>query len=864
MANEGIMALPQGTGMQGEQPQMRQPQQTVTSAESYDAAQTALGMVNPQEQVALKEALRQNIGDLQLTPQQLEALIQVFEYVSQHPGDYKNLLQKMIQAKVLDEGDMPAEYDPEFIGAMLAVLNEMQQMQAAGAQEPMDLAPTVQGLQPMNMASGGLADVGQYLASKGRGGDSILAHINPKEAAMLKSRGGSGTINPITGLPEFKGGLLGGVFDAIGDAVKGVVNIAKDVLQSPVGRILGTVALATVLGPAGVGLSMGVAGGVAGAGVSLLGGGSMKEALISGAMGYIGGGGTVMGVNPVSAVGRYLPGLAGGALNTGLATGVIGAGIGKLGGMSTEDALKMGLTSGVSAGAMRAFDGMSQADYDTSTKVFERGMGGDAKALKIYEGGDIGKMKAFLNENPDLSFKIPEPTPAGTTAPGAVGPVGTAVENLSFPEAQYGAGNFRSAGNAGTALPAGPPGFFDKMVTGAKDVYNEYLSPSRAGLPSDAGIFQKYGPLAAAGTATIAAFGGMDSSPAEIDAMTARERERYEESRQRAKERREFMEKGGYGLEKPVLNAPYNPIVPASYSTSPVGTPGTVVPKGVTQNPAGVAQPYNVAGLYGVPLLYGPDGQPRRMANGGVIKRFNEGGDAGYEERRRLAQERQDFLESGGYGLEGNVFDPSQKRVLYRPRMLRLGENMRENNSGDARGPGTDNKGIGQTAYGMLGNLAGEANRVGLTGVGGFLASGIPVGAAYRDGTFTAADLAALTGKVDPGSSVSLGYQGYGGGSDAPGANADGYGGGDAGFGGGSQAFAKGGPTKMTQFPRRDGPINGPGTGTSDDIPAMLSDGEFVFTAKAVRNAGGGSRRKGAARMYKLMKKLEGGAVKGN
>jgi hypothetical protein len=43
----------------------------------------------------------------------------------------------------------------------------------------------------------------------------------------------------------------------------------------------------------------------------------------------------------------------------------------------------------------------------------------------------------------------------------------------------------------------------------------------------------------------------------------------------------------------------------------------------------------------------------------------------------------------------------------------------------------------------------------------------------------------------------------------------------------------------------------------------MLSDGEFVFTARAVRNAGGGSRRKGAARMYKLMKMLEGGPVKG-
>ena len=74
---------------------------------------------------------------------------------------------------------------------------------------------------------------------------------------------------------------------------------------------------------------------------------------------------------------------------------------------------------------------------------------------------------------------------------------------------------------------------------------------------------------------------------------------------------------------------------------------------------------------------------------------------------------------------------------------------------------------------------------------------------------------------------------------------------------------AKGGEMSRTEFPRKTGPINGPGTGTSDDIPAMLSDGEFVFTAKAVRNAGKGSRRKGAARMYKLMKMLEGGPVKG-
>jgi hypothetical protein len=45
----------------------------------------------------------------------------------------------------------------------------------------------------------------------------------------------------------------------------------------------------------------------------------------------------------------------------------------------------------------------------------------------------------------------------------------------------------------------------------------------------------------------------------------------------------------------------------------------------------------------------------------------------------------------------------------------------------------------------------------------------------------------------------------------------------------------------------------------ADDIPAMLSNNEFVFTANAVRNAGGGNVNKGAQRMYGLMKQLEAG-----
>jgi hypothetical protein len=52
-----------------------------------------------------------------------------------------------------------------------------------------------------------LPALAKIIQSKGRKGDTILAHINPREAALLKKRGGSGTINPETGLPQFDDGV---------------------------------------------------------------------------------------------------------------------------------------------------------------------------------------------------------------------------------------------------------------------------------------------------------------------------------------------------------------------------------------------------------------------------------------------------------------------------------------------------------------------------------------------------------------------------------------------------------------------------------------------------------------------------------
>ena len=84
-------------------------------------------------------------------------------------------------------------------------------------------------------------------------------------------------------------------------------------------------------------------------------------------------------------------------------------------------------------------------------------------------------------------------------------------------------------------------------------------------------------------------------------------------------------------------------------------------------------------------------------------------------------------------------------------------------------------------------------------------------------------------------------------------------------------AYAEGGDVAMEDYERMNGDIDGPGTETSDDIPAMLSDGEFVMTGQAVRGAGSfelneepngiltlvpsasESREKGTQLMYQMM-----------
>jgi hypothetical protein len=82
------------------------------------------------------------------------------------------------------------------------------------------------------------------IASQGRNGDTMLAHINPQEAELLKALGGSGTTNPETGLPEFwgfsigpvsvgsKGISVGGL--STSDIVDSGLNLTKELLKPAV------------------------------------------------------------------------------------------------------------------------------------------------------------------------------------------------------------------------------------------------------------------------------------------------------------------------------------------------------------------------------------------------------------------------------------------------------------------------------------------------------------------------------------------------------------------------------------------------------------------------------------------------------
>ena len=60
-----------------------------------------------------------------------------------------------------------------------------------------------------------IMDAVERVAAQGRGGDELLAYLSPQSVELLKKMGGAGSINPATGLHEFKGGFIGKIVNAV-------------------------------------------------------------------------------------------------------------------------------------------------------------------------------------------------------------------------------------------------------------------------------------------------------------------------------------------------------------------------------------------------------------------------------------------------------------------------------------------------------------------------------------------------------------------------------------------------------------------------------------------------------------------------
>ena len=211
-----------------------------------------------------------------VSPAMIDQMIEAVTFVLQNPDQYEMVRADAIMQGWIDEDDLPPVFDEQVLTLALQVLQHLRQSLP----------------EPQMFAKGGLA----ALAKKGRGSDTMLAHINPREARILQKMSGSGAVNPNTGLREFKG----------------LKKLFKKVLK------LAPLALAFVPGMQGLGASLGS---------SILGASAPAWASSALGSGLIGG---VTGAMSGSGFGK---GFLGGAIGGGLSSALGGSG----GGLSVPE-----------------------------------------------------------------------------------------------------------------------------------------------------------------------------------------------------------------------------------------------------------------------------------------------------------------------------------------------------------------------------------------------------------------------------------------------------------------------------------------------------------------------------------------------
>jgi hypothetical protein len=223
--------------------------------------------------VAVAE-FRKELAELEVAPEVIDMLNTMVDEVLANPNEYPAIRQKYLDMGV-DEEILPEAFDAGLFAALNIALDELR--------GPENMLP------PQSFARGGIASLNpmaREMAEAGRYGDTMLAHISPVEAQILRRYGGSGTINPMTGMPEF---FLKKMFKKLGKAVKKFANttIGKIVIGTALFMVAGPAAASMLGASAGGAAAAGISGFVSGVGTSLLAGGNLKDSLKAGAIGGI-------------------------------------------------------------------------------------------------------------------------------------------------------------------------------------------------------------------------------------------------------------------------------------------------------------------------------------------------------------------------------------------------------------------------------------------------------------------------------------------------------------------------------------------------------------------------------------------------
>lgn len=264
-------------------PPAAEPAETQVSGEAISALGRAFNSLSVEEITDLR-----NLSDDLKTmgSDKLTVLEQTIQFIMDKSDQYDRAVQTLIQQGIVEPGDLPPKYVQSFFEILAGMVKDAI---ASPAAVPME-GPAAE-MPPLAMAGGGIADLrsqADMVRRANRSGDSILAHINPREAEMLARTQGS-SINPITGLPEY------GFFDSIGKFFKKAAGVILPVALNFLAPGLGT-----------------IASGVIGSGLgAMINGASPSQALQAGLMGGVAGG-VFSGVSGMLGGGTFMGGLQGG------------------------------------------------------------------------------------------------------------------------------------------------------------------------------------------------------------------------------------------------------------------------------------------------------------------------------------------------------------------------------------------------------------------------------------------------------------------------------------------------------------------------------------------------------------------------